>query len=98
MRLNSVGFSILAENVLSYISRNWLQIETQNQNENIEVRSSENTAENRDDIIDGLKTLLLKYPENFIITQMNINSVRNKFEALVSLVTSNVDILMISET
>ena len=29
---------------------------------------------------------------------MNINSIRNKFETLVSPVTSDIDILMISET
>ena len=98
LHLNSVGFSILAENFLSYIRRNWLQIETQNQRKNNEVNSSEITTENSDDIIDGLKTLRLKYPQNPIIAQININSIRNKFETLISLVTSDIDILMISET
>ena len=55
-------------------------------------------TENIDDIIDGLKTLRLKFPQNPIIAQININSIRNKFETLVSLVTSDIDILMISET
>ena len=55
------------------------------------------TTENSDDIIDGLKTLHLKYPQNPIIAQINSNSIRNKFETLVSLVTSDIDILMISE-
>ena len=40
----------------------------------------------------------MKYPQNPIIAQININSIRNKFETLVSLVTSDIDILMISET
>ena len=92
--LNSVGFSILAENFLSYIRRNWLQIETQNQRKNNEVNSSEITTENSDDIIDGLKISRLKYPQNPIIAQININSIRNKFETLVSLVTSDIDILI----
>ena len=56
------------------------------------------TTENSDDIIDGFKTSRLKYPQNPIIAQININSIRNKFETLVSLVTSDIDILMISET
>ena len=98
LHLNSVGFSILTENFLSYIQTNWLQIETQNQRKNKEVSSSEITTENSDDIIDGLKTLRLKYPQNPIIAQIKINSIRNKFETLVSLVTSDIDILMISET
>ena len=56
------------------------------------------TAKNSGDIIDGLKTLRLKYPTNPIIAQININSIQNKFETLVSLATSHIDILMISET
>ena len=42
-------------------------------------------------------TLRLKYIQNPIIAQMNINSIRNKFETLVSPVTSD-NILMIPET
>ena len=40
LHLNWVSFSILAQNFLSYIRRNWLQIETQNQRKNIKVSSS----------------------------------------------------------
>ena len=46
-------------------------------------------------MIDDLKTLSLKYP---IIAQININSIRNKFETLASLVVYDIDILIISET
>ena len=98
LHLNSVHFSILAENLLSYIQRNWLKIESQNQRKNNEVNSSGTTTENSDDIIDGVKTSRLKYIQNPIIAQMNISSIRNKFETLVSPVTSDIDILMISET
>ena len=42
--------------------------------------------------------MLLKHPQNPITAQININAIRNKFQILVSLVTSHVDILMISET
>ena len=56
------------------------------------------TTENSDDIIDSLKTLHLKYPESPTIAQININSIRNEFETLVSLVTSDVNILTVSET
>ena len=44
-----------------------------------------------------MKTLRLKYPQNPIIVQININSIGDKFETLVSLVTSDIDILMIPE-
>ena len=54
LHLNSVGFSVLTEKSLSYIRRNWLQIETQNQNKSNEVNFSEIITENSDDAIDGL--------------------------------------------
>ena len=44
------------------------------------------------------KNMLFKQPQNPISAQININSIMNKFQILVSLVTSHVDILMISET
>ena len=43
---------------------------------------------------DDLKALSLKYP---IIAQININSIRNKFETLASLVVYDINILIISE-
>ena len=65
---------------------------------NKEVNSSKITTESSDDIIDDLKALLLKYLQNLIIAKKNIKSMQNKFETFVSLVTSDMDILIISET
>ena len=45
-----------------------------------------------------LKSLRTSNLHCIIIAQVNINSIRNKFEALVNGVRGNVDILMISET
>ena len=45
----------------------------------------------------GLKILRLKYAQNPIIAQININSIRNKFELLVPQIPSNIDVLIISE-
>ena len=39
-----------------------------------------------------------QYPFRFIIGHINKNSIRNKFEPLVSFINNNLDILMISET
>ena len=45
-----------------------------------------------------MKILRLKYAQNPIIAQTNVNSIRNKFELLVPQIASNIDVLMISET
>ena len=45
-----------------------------------------------------LKNLRLKNVNRFICAQLNINSIRNKFNSLVNIINNNIDILMISET
>ena len=45
-----------------------------------------------------MKILRLKYAQNPIIAQINVNSIRNKFELLVPQIPSNIDVLIISET
>ena len=46
----------------------------------------------------GINDLRNQTPFRVIIGHININSIRNKFEPLVSFVNNNLDILMISET
>ena len=45
-----------------------------------------------------LKNTRLKILNRLIIVQLNINSLRNKFESLVQMLHNNLDILLISET
>ena len=45
-----------------------------------------------------LKALRLKNFNKLILAHLSINSLRNKFEFLISLIKDNIDILMISET
>ena len=45
-----------------------------------------------------LKNLRLKNVNRLICAQLNINSLRTKFESLVNIINNNIDILMISET
>ena len=45
-----------------------------------------------------LKSVKMKYSDNVLIAQLNINSIRNKFDQLVSIIQGNVDILVITET
>ena len=46
----------------------------------------------------GLEEMKSKCPDKLIMGHININSIRNKFDALSLIVRNNVDILMISET
>ena len=59
-----------------------------------------NYAEVNDDTsdLDILKDLRYKNFNGILIGHLNINSLRNKFEVLVSSIAVNLDILMISET
>ena len=45
-----------------------------------------------------LKSLRASYPNNIIIGHLNINSLRNKFEILSSLIADTFNIFMLSET
>ena len=47
---------------------------------------------------DSFKTLKSKCPKNPVISYININSIRTKFNELMDLVGKNVDFLAISET
>ena len=57
---------------------------------------SRRKTENSDNLTKGLKILRLKYAQNPIIAQININSIRNKVELLVPQIASNIDVLNIS--
>ena len=45
-----------------------------------------------------LKSLKEKYPTNIVLGYLNINSIRNKFENLQTLIDGKVDVLAIAET
>ena len=45
-----------------------------------------------------LKSLRASYPNNIVIGHFNVNSLRNKFEILSSLIADTFDIFMLSET
>ena len=59
---------------------------------------SETPNNNSQDDILVLKNLRDSYPNDIIISHLNINSIRNKFEMLSLPAAQYVDILMISET
>ena len=45
-----------------------------------------------------MKKLRVKNPKNIIFSYLNINSVWNKFKNMSSLISENVDILIVAET
>ena len=51
-----------------------------------------------DNFKDTLKKLRIKNLNRVIISEININSIRNKIELLSEAVLGNIDILMVSET
>ena len=55
-------------------------------------------GEHQNDIILGLKNLRVEYSNKIIMEHLNIDSIRNKFELLSSLIGGKIDILMIGET
>ena len=56
-----------------------------------------NSLDNHSDISE-MKSLHLKNPKNIIFLHLNINSVRNKFKNMSSLISENVEILIVAET
>ena len=68
-------------------------IQLSDQNESICI--SENIELNPSEI---LKSIRSKNTNRLILAQININSIRNKFESFVDMFNDNIDILLISET
>ena len=46
----------------------------------------------------GFKEIKIHSPDKLIFGHLNINSVKNKFEALTYIIENNIDLLLISET
>ena len=57
---------------------------------------SENS--NRSNVTESSRSLRLENPNPIMIGQLNISSIRNKFEMLTSLITNEIDVLLLSET
>ena len=51
-----------------------------------------------EDVFHHLRKIRNEHPRNSIVSYININSIRNKFEALSSLIQENFDVLAIAET
>ena len=60
-------------------------------------RHEVNSLDNHSDVSE-MKNVHLKNPKNIIFSYLNINSVRNNFENMFSLISKNVVILIVAET
>ena len=56
------------------------------------------TENDIDDAKKGLKEIKIQSPDKLILGHININSVRNKFEALTCIIDNNIDLLLMCET
>ena len=61
------------------------------------MTNNEDSKEEFDTLCD-IKRIRCKFPKNIFISYLNINSIRNKFDALGALVSSYFDILSVAET
>ena len=63
-----------------------------------EFSTLDKVATEEEDVKSSLGSLKLSNVNRLILGRININSIRNKFELLFSLVLNNIDVLLISET
>ena len=87
LHLNQKGLSILANNVITFL--NW------------KLTGTGIIDINRGIVSDSLETLYShkrKHPKNVLLSFLNINSIRNKFESLKCILKVYVDILAIGES
>ena len=83
-----------------YVQQRVLHSLANNDSINNNQDTDENKAKFKDKQISGrnLKVILKGNINKLIKGQLNINSLRNKFDCLVQKITGNVDIFMVSET
>ena len=63
-----------------------------------EFSTLDKVATEEEDVRSILGSLKLRNMNRLIFVQINVNFIRNEFELLFSLVSSNIDLLLISET
>ena len=109
LRLNESGSGCLAINFLERIKKFWKNERDASIAEKDELAICSKTANLSNNHIKSekeknkiqninLKSLREENPDRPIFAQININSIRNKFQFLASQVINNVDVLLVSET
>ena len=88
-----MGTALLSRNIANVLKYIWYAFNSDG--EFIDTKISANGEASG---MDSLKIVRLQSPKNIIFSYININSIRNKFGTLCSLILSHVDILSIAET
>ena len=91
LHLNKKGTALLRRNIANVLKYNWHASDS----EFIDTKISGNDEVSG---LDSLKAVRHQNPKNIVFSYIDINSIRNKFGSLCSLVSSHVDILSVVET
>ena len=98
MHLNWKGNSILISNFKKYLNNLDWRLEITAELNDYPDNSSTDFEDLSQVPSDSLKIIRKKNLNRIIIAEININSIRNKFEMLLSFIEDNIDILVIIET
>ena len=99
LHLNRRGNTILANNLLKFLRSNFRDVEFLNWFlESEEYKSERLDISSDDPSFSSLKSVRRKNLHQILFAHLNINSLRNRFDALVDHIKRNVGILVISET
>ena len=99
LHLNKRGNTIFANNLLKFLRPNFWDVEFLNCFvESQEYKSDWLDISSDDPSFSSLNSVWWKNLRRIMFAHLNINSLRNKFDALVDQIKGNVDILLISET
>ena len=99
LHLNRQGTSVLADNFRTSLVNSGIFDESfLNIDENLDCLCIYTNASNEAGFTNTLGLNHFKYSKNIIFSDLNINSIRNKFENLKEIVSNHVDILVVAET
>ena len=90
LHLNRRGSSYLTNNFKKFVGSSWKSDPL--------AKVCQNTQKHPKVSLDGLKSLRVHDHSNIIISYLNINSIRNKFDDLKLIIDENIDILCLAET
>ena len=94
LHLNRRGNSLFAKNLLGFIEQNW----NLKRKGDVSVYSEDVSNVSHSDVQQVSKDIPKSNVNKLVFGQLNINSLRNKFDVLSELIQNFVDVFMISET